>query len=170
MKKVSLLPHFLRTAGQLTGMAAWQTGRLFRKAASSALDAIQEVLRAELKKGNQQLVVDFLTNKALPAARALLLERMAARLLVRIGLRGALASNVVGWILPFVLEQMVKVAQRTGLFDKIRSHSSVQDTMHRLDELKLAVWKRLAPDYGSGVELLDDDTEEPRQISPPKEK
>ncbi|AII53659.1 hypothetical protein [Hymenobacter sp. APR13] len=169
MKKVSLLPHFLRTAGQLTGMAAWQTGRLFRKAASSALDSIQEVLRAELKKGNQQLVVDFLTNKALPAARALLLERMAARLLVRIGLRGALASSVVGWVLPFVLEQMVKVGQKTGLFDKIRSHGSVQDTLHRLDELKEAVWKRLSPDHGSGVELLDDDAELPRRISAPKE-
>lgn len=168
MKKVSLLPHFLRTAGQLTGMAAWQTGRLFRKAASSALDAIQEVLRAELKKGNQQLVVDFLTNKALPAARALLLERMAARLLVRIGLRGVLASSVVGWILPFVLEQMVKVGQKTGLFEKIRSHNSVQDTLHRLDELKEAVWKRLAPDHGSSVELLDDDAELPRRISAPQ--
>ncbi|WBO86231.1 hypothetical protein [Hymenobacter yonginensis] len=169
MKKVILLPHFLRTAGLLTGMAAWQTGRLFRKAAASALDSIQEVLRAELKKGNQQLAADFLTNKALPAARALLLERMAARLLVRIGLRGALASSVVGWILPVVLEQMVKVGQKTGLFDKIRSHGTVQDTLHRLDELKEAVWKRLSPDHGSSVELLDDDAELPRRISASKE-
>ncbi|SHL88397.1 hypothetical protein [Hymenobacter psychrotolerans] len=164
MKKVSLLPHFLRTAGQLTGMAAWQTGRLFRKAAASALEAIQEVLRAEVQKGNKQLVVDFLTNKALPAARALLLERMAARLLVRIGLRGALASSVVGWILPFVLEQMVRVGQKTGLFEKIRSHSTVQDSLQRLDELKQAVWKRLVPDHGTGAELLDDDEETPRQL------
>ncbi|MBD2716593.1 hypothetical protein KBK19_16235 [Microvirga sp. STR05] len=164
MKKVSLLPHFLRTAGQLTSMAAWQTGRLFHKAAASALEAIQEVLRAEIKKGNQQLVVDFLTNKALPAARALLLERMAARLLVRIGLRGVLASSVVGWILPFVLEQMMKVGHKTGVFEKIRTHSTVQDSLRRLDELKLAVWKRLAPDHGTSAELLDDDTELPRQL------
>jgi hypothetical protein len=164
MKKVRLLPHFLRTAGQLTGMAAWQTGRLFRKAAASALDAILEVLRAELKKGNKQLVMDFLTNKALPAARHLLLERIAARLLVRIGLRGVLASSVVGWILPFVLEQMVKVGQKTGLFEKIRSNGTVQDSLLRLDELKRAVWKRLVPDHGTSAEVLDDDAELPRQL------
>jgi hypothetical protein len=164
MKKDSLLPHFLRTAGQLTGMAAWQTGRLFRKAATSALDAILEVLRAELKKGNKQLVVDFLTNKALPAARHLLLERMAARLLVHIGLRGVLASSVVGWVLPFVLEQMVKVGQKTGVFEKIRANGTVQDSLLRLDELKRAVWKRLVPDYGSSAEVLDDEAEQPRQL------
>jgi hypothetical protein len=164
MKKLTLLPHFLRTAGQLTGMAAWQTGRLFRKAAASALDSIQEVLRAEVKKGNGKLVADFLTDKALPAARALLLERMAARMLVRLGLRGALASNVIGWILPVVLEQMVKVGQRSGLFDKLRANSTVQDSLTRLDELRQAVWKRLAPDHGSSAEVLEDDAELPRQL------
>lgn len=164
MKKLSLLPHFLRTAGQLTSLAAWQTGRLFRKAAASALDAVQEVLRAEVKKGNAKLVADFLTDKALPTARALLLERMAARMLVHLGLRGALASNVIGWILPVVLEQMVKAGQRSGLFDKLRANSTVQDSLTRLDELRLAVWKRLVPDHGSGAEVLEDDTELPRQL------
>lgn len=165
MKKLSLLPHFLRTAGQLTGLAAWQTGRLFQKAARSALESVQDVLRAEVQKGNLTLVRDFLTNKALPAARALLVERMAARLLVRLGLRGALASSVVGWVLPVVLEQLLKVAQKTGLLDKIKENATVQDTLHRLDELKQATWKRLAPDHGTGAEVLPDDTELPRQLT-----
>lgn len=146
-------------------MAAWQTGRLFRKTAASALESIQEVLRAEVKKGNAKLVADFLTDKALPAARALLLERMTARLLVRLGLRGALASNVIGWILPFVLEQMVKVGQRTGLFDKLRANPTVHDSLLRLEELKQAVWKRLVPDHGTGAQVLeDDDAEPPREL------
>ncbi|QIX59907.1 hypothetical protein HER32_01340 [Hymenobacter sp. BT18] len=148
-----------------TGLAAWQTGRLFRKAAAAALESVQEVLRAEVKKGNGRLVQDFLANKALPAARALLLERMAARLLVRIGLRGALASSVVGWILPFVVEQLVKVAQRTGILDKLRAHPTVADTLTRLDELKRAAWKTLVPDAGSGAEVLPDDAEGPRLLS-----
>ncbi|WP_375436522.1 hypothetical protein [uncultured Hymenobacter sp.] len=165
MKKLTLLPRILRTAGHLTGVATWQTGRLFRKAAASALDSVQEVLRAEIQKGNAKLVVDFLTDKALPAARALLLERMTARLLVRLGLRGALASNVVGWILPFVLEQMVKVGQRTGLFDKLRANPTVQESLVRLEELKQAVWKRLVPDHGTGAHVLEsDDAEPPRQL------
>ncbi|UOQ77392.1 hypothetical protein MUN84_01340 [Hymenobacter sp. 5516J-16] len=164
MKNISLLPHFLRTAGQLTGLAAWQTGRLFRKAAQSALESVQEVLRAEVQKGNAKLVRDFLTNTALPAARTLLLERMTARLLVRLGLRGALASNVVGWILPVVLEQLVKAGRKSGFFDKLREQETVQDTLQRLDELKRATWKRLSPDHGSGAEVLPDDTELPRQL------
>ncbi|RSK50039.1 hypothetical protein [Hymenobacter rigui] len=158
MKKLPRLPHFLRTAGQLTGLAAWQTGRLFRQAARTALDAVQDVLRAEVEKGNMRQVREFLTGKALPAARALLLERMAARVLVRLGLRGALASNVVGWVLPVVLEQLLKAAHKSGVFEKVRANATVQDTLHRLDELKQATWKRLMPDHGTGAEVLPDDT------------
>lgn len=165
MKSLPRLPKFLRTAGQLTGLAAWQTGRLFRQATRAALDAVQEVLRAEVEKGNMRQVREFLTGKALPAVRALLLERMAARLLVRLGLRGVLASSVVGWVLPFVLEQVLKVAQKSGVFDKVRDHTTVQDGLRRLDELKQAAWKRLAPDHGTGAEVLPDDTPLPPQLS-----
>ena len=167
MKYFSLptnLPGQVLTAARHTGLRAWQTGRLFRKAAASALEAIQDVLRAEVKKGNAKLVADFLTDKALPAARALLLERMAARLLVRLGLRGALASSVIGWILPFVLEQMVSVGRRTGFFDKLRANGTVQESLLRLEELKQQVWKRLIPDHGTSAEVLDDDEELPPQL------
>ncbi|TGD77166.1 hypothetical protein [Hymenobacter wooponensis] len=164
MKKVSFLPPLLQAA-RATGLRAWQTGRLFQRAVRTALDSVQDVLRAEVQKGNAQLVVDFLSNKALPAARALLLERMATRLLVRLGLRGVLASSVVGWVLPFVVEQLIKVGHRTGLFEKIRTNATVTDTLRRLDELKQATWKALAPDHGTGAEVLPDDTELPRQLS-----
>ncbi|QJX48761.1 hypothetical protein HMJ29_18300 [Hymenobacter taeanensis] len=163
MKRVSFIPTFLQAA-RTTGLRAWQTGRLFQRAVRTALDSVQEVLRAEVQKGNGQLVADFLTNKALPAARALLLERMASRLLIRLGLRGVLASSVVGWVLPFVVEHLVKVGHRTGLFEKIRENSTVTDTLRRLEELKQATWKALAPDHGTGAEVLPDDAEPPRQL------
>ncbi|HEX8348918.1 MAG TPA: hypothetical protein VF598_03080 [Hymenobacter sp.] len=147
----------VRNAARATGLAAWQTGRLFRKTAQNALEAIQDVLRAEVQKGNVQLVADFLSDKALPAVKALLLERMAARLLVRIGLRGVLATNVVGWILPFVLEIVVRTGHKTGFFDKLKANATVSDVLYRLDELKRTVWKTLAPDAGSSAELLPDD-------------
>jgi hypothetical protein len=165
MKAFSHLPNFLRSAGQLAGLKAWQTGRLFRQAAQTALDSVQEVLRAEVEKGNVRLVREFLLGKALPAARALLLERMTARLLVRLGLRGALASNVVGWVLPVVLEQLLKVAQKSGVLDKLRATATVQESLLRLEELKKATWKRLAPDHGTGAEVLPDDTPLPQQLS-----
>ncbi|MDU0368794.1 hypothetical protein ACFPAF_00180 [Hymenobacter endophyticus] len=165
MKSLPRLPEFLRAAGQLTGLAAWQTGRLFRRATRAALEAVQEVLRAEVEKGNLQQVREFLAGKALPAVRALLLERMATRLLVRLGLRGALASNVVGWVLPFVVEQLLKVAQKSGVFDKVRDHTTVQEALRRLEELKQVAWKRLSPDHGTGAELLPDGTPLPPQLS-----
>lgn len=163
MKKVSFLPPLLQAA-RATGLRAWQTGRLFQRAVRTALDSVQEILRAEVQNGNGQLVVDFLTNKALPAVRALLLERMAARMLVRLGLRGVLASSVVGWVLPFVVEHLIQAGHRTGLFEKIRANATVTDTLRRLDELRQAAWKTLAPDHGTGAEVLPDDTELPRQL------
>ncbi|RYU83233.1 hypothetical protein [Hymenobacter persicinus] len=164
MKKITFLPLF--TAAKVTGLRAWQTGRLFQQVAAKALDAVQEVLRAEIRKGNAQLVVDFLADKALPAAKALLLERMAARLLLRIGLRGALATNVVGWILPFVVERLIKVGVKTGFFEKVKSNATVADTLGRLDELKQATWKMINPDAGSGAELLQDDTASTQSVIP----
>ncbi|WP_324678797.1 hypothetical protein [Hymenobacter sp. GOD-10R] len=163
MKK-PVFPPAVRNAFRSTGLAAWQTGHLFRKAAQNALEAVQEVLRAEVQKGNAQLVADFLSNKALPTVKALLLERMAARLLVRIGLRGALASNIIGWILPFALEALVRAGHKTGFFDKLKANPTVAELLHRLDELKQTAWHTMAPDAASSAELLTDDT--PMQALP----
>ncbi|MCC2546262.1 hypothetical protein LJY25_07380 [Hymenobacter sp. BT175] len=163
MMKPPFLPPLLNAA-KATGLYAWQTGILFRKIARNALDTVQEVLRAEIKKGNVQLVADFLAGKALPAARSLLLKRMTAMLLVRIGLRGALASNVVGWILPFVLERLIRVGVQSGFFDKVKANSTVAEALQRLDELKRATWKVISPDAGSGAEVLPDEEEPQAQL------
>lgn len=161
MKTPALFP-FVARAARRTGLTAWQTGHLFRRLAARALDAVQEVLRAEVKKGNFRLVADFLSNKAMPAARVLLLERMSVRLLARLGLRGALASNVVGWVLPFVLEKLVVASLKSGLLDKLKANPTVGETLGRLDELRLAAWHLLVPDPGSGAELIGD--EAPAQL------
>ncbi|MBF9220659.1 hypothetical protein [Hymenobacter ruricola] len=152
-------PRFLPTllgAARFTGLAAWQTGRLFRQLAARALDSVQDVLRAEVEKGNLKLVADFLADKALPAARVLLVEQMTVRLLVRLGLRGALASNVVGWVLPFVIEKLIAVGRSSGLFDKLMANATVSESLEKLDELRRATWKMLVPDPGSSAEVLDE--------------
>lgn len=165
MNTSALFPRLLRAA-KTTGLAAWQTGRLFQRAVAAALTAVHDVLQVEIQKGNVQLVGDFLTSKALPAARALLVERMTARILVRLGLRGALASNVVGWVLPLVLEQLVQVGHKTGLIHKIQTNTTVLEALRRLDELKQAAWKRLAPDAGTGAEVLPGDVPTPLLLPP----
>ena len=158
MVKPRLLPSIFRVA-RFTGLAAWQTGRLFRQLAARALDSVQDVLRAEVEKGNLRLVADFLADKALPAARALLVEQMTVRLLVRLGLRGALASNVVGWVLPFVVEKLIVVGQKSGLFNKLMANATVSESLARLDELRHATWRMLVPDPGSSVEVIEDEAD-----------
>ena len=152
-------PRFIPTlvgAVRFTGLAAWQTGRLFRQLAARALDSVQDVLRAEVEKGNLRLVADFLADKALPAARVLLVEQMTVRLLLRLGLRGALASNVVGWVLPFVIEKLIAVGNKSGLFDKLKANATVAESLEKLDELRRATWRMLVPDPGSSAEVVED--------------
>ncbi len=156
MKTPRFIPALIGAA-RFTGLAAWQTGRLFRQLAARALDSVQDVLRAEVEKGNLKLVADFLADKALPAARVLLLEQMTARLLLRLGLRGALASNVVGWILPFVLEKLIVAGSKSGLFDKLKANPTISEALDKLDELRQATWKMLVPDPGSSAEVVATD-------------
>lgn len=155
MKKHRFLPTLLGAA-RVTGLAAWQTGRLFQQLAARALDSVQDVLRAEVEKGNLKLVADFLADKALPAARVLLVEQMTTRLLLRLGLRGALASNVVGWVLPFVIEKLIVAGNKSGLFDKLKANPTISEALDKLDELRSATWRMLVPDPGSSAELADD--------------
>ncbi|MBO2007488.1 hypothetical protein [Hymenobacter negativus] len=156
MKKPRFLPALI-DAARFTGLAAWQTGRLFRQLAARALDSVQDVLRAEVEKGNLKLVADFLADKALPAARVLLVEQMTTRLLLRLGLRGALASNVVGWVLPFVIEKLLVAGNKSGLFDKLKANPTISEALDKLDELRSATWRMLVPDPGSSVEVVDDE-------------
>ena len=158
MRSFSLppLPSQVAAAARQAGLRAWQTGRLFRQLAQRALDAVQEVLRAEIQSGHARLVTDFLADKALPAARALLLERMAARLLLRVGLRGAFMTNVVGWVLPFVLEKLFQAARASGLLARLEANPTVADALGRLDELRQAATRLLFPDGATEARVLTD--------------
>lgn len=159
MKAPAIFPTLLNSARAL-GLRAWQTGPLFRKAFRSAADSVQEVLRAEVKKGNAKVVADFLTDKAAPAVKALLLERMTIRLLARLGLRGALASNVVGWILPFVVEKIIRAVLKTDMAARLQQHPTVTNVRHTLDELTNRLRRAVMPDFGSSAEVLEHDLPE----------
>lgn len=141
----------------LPGLRAFQTGQLFQKTVLRALDSVQDVLRAEVRKGNVAAVVAFLRGTALPAARSLLLKRLTTRLLLTLGMRGALASSVVGWVLPFVLEKLMQAGRQTGLFDKILAHEDIAGALVRLEELRRTAWQLIAPDTGTHAEVLPDE-------------
>ena len=152
--KLFKLPAPISQAMHHTGQRATQTGRWVSRLALRALDSIQEVLRAEIENGHVRLVADFLSDKALPAAKALLLERMTARLLLRLGLRGTLLTSVAGWILPFVLEKLFQVAKSSGLLAKLEANPTVTEGLLRLDELRQRVARALYPDGDTSAEEL----------------
>lgn len=160
MKYISLptkLPGQVLDAARQTGLRAWQTGRLFRRVAQRTLDSVQEVLRTEIQNGHARLVADFLADKALPAAKALLLERMTARLLLRLGLRGALMTNIAGWVLPFVLEKLLQAARTSGLLARLEANPTVADALARLDELRQAASRLIFPDGATEARVLTDE-------------
>ncbi|RZK54397.1 MAG: hypothetical protein EOO59_11485 [Hymenobacter sp.] len=125
-----------------------------------ALDSVQEVLHAEIQNGHARLVIDFLTDKALPAAKVLLLERMTARLLLRLGLRGAFMTNVAGWVLPFVLEKLFQAARSSGLLARLEANPTVADTLARVDELRQAATRLIFPDGDTGAVVLEEATQQ----------
>jgi hypothetical protein len=151
------LPTQVTEAAHQASQRASQTGRLFRQVGQRALDAVQEVLRAEVQNGHARLVIDFLTDRALPAARVLLLERMTASLLLRLGLRGAFMSNVAGWVLPFVLEKLFQVVRASGLLAKLEANPTVAETLARVDELRNATARLLFPDGDTSATVLTEE-------------
>ena len=169
MKYFSLptnLPSQVLAAARHTGQRAWHTGRLFRQVAQRTLDAVQDVLRAEVQNGHARLVADFLADQALPAAKAILLERMAARVLLRLGLRGAFMTNVAGWVLPFVLEKLFQAAKASGLLARLEASPPVAEALARLDELRQAAARLLFPEGDTGARVLTD-TEAAELLSKP---
>lgn len=157
------LPAPVLAAARHTSRHAGQTGRWLGQLALRALDAVQEVLRAELENGHVRLVADFLADKALPAAKALLLERMTARLLLRLGLRGTMLTSVAGWVLPFVLEKLFLAARASGLLARLEANPTVAEGLLRLDELRQRTARLIFPDGDTGVEVLP--TEAPPDAS-----
>ena len=156
MKRFTL-PLPVAQAMHQTGQRASQTGRWFGRHALRALDAVQEVLRAEIEKGHVRLVADFLADKGLPAAKALLLERMTARLLLRLGLRGTLLTNVAGWVLPFVLEKLFQAAKASGLLARLEANPTVAEALLRLEELRQRAARLIFPDGDTGAEVVATD-------------
>lgn len=151
------LPGQVASAARQAGQRAGQTGRLFRQLVQRALDSVQEVLRAEVQNGHARLVVDFLADKALPAAKVLLLERMTAQLLLRLGMRGVFMSNVAGWVLPFVLEKLFQVARSSGLLAKLEANPTVADTLARIEELRQATARLIFPDGETSATLVEEE-------------
>ena len=70
-------------------------------------------------------VAGKLGTKAREALTDKIALRVAAALLLRVGLESALASTVVGLILPFVVEYAVRRLSRTQTWTNVKEHEKV---------------------------------------------
>lgn len=84
-------------------------------------NAIKEELQAEINRGHSKTVKDFLQNNAIRYGKDLLfdkiIQRVASRLILRLGLPGGLAVTIASYLVPMLLKSISK---------KILKHNKVQ--------------------------------------------
>jgi hypothetical protein len=94
--------------------AAGLKGRQVVEAIRVTTEGLIEDLKAEINKGNYKEVITFLGTNAIVWGRSALLDRLtkkvASRLMLRLGLPGAIAAGAVTLLLPFVLMKLRKKA------------------------------------------------------------
>jgi hypothetical protein len=94
--------------------AAGLKGRQVIDAIKVTTEGLMEDLKAEIKKGNHREVIAFLGTNALLWGKSALLDnltrKVAARLMLRLGLPGIIAAGVVMVLVPFVLLKLRKKA------------------------------------------------------------
>lgn len=117
--------HALRRATSTTREVAELGAFKLLRISRLALATAQDVVREEVKAGHIGPVADKLQQQARRALAEKLTKRLVAVLLVRIGIRGALASTVVGLLLPFVLEYAVRRLGQTQAWARLSSREDV---------------------------------------------
>ena len=128
----STLFHILRRAtrssADIAQVGAFKLLRISRLALATA----EDVVRDEVKAGHVGPVAEKLKAQARRALGEKLTKRLVAVLLVRLGIRGALASTVVGLLLPVVLEYAVRRLGQTQAWARVTSREDVVGLRERI--------------------------------------
>ena len=128
----STLFHTLRRATRssidIAQIGAFRLLRISRLALATADD----VVRDEVKAGRVGPVADKLKAQVRRVLAEKLTKRLVAVLLVRLGLRGMLASTVVGLLLPLVLEYAVRRLGQTQAWARITAREDVVSLKERV--------------------------------------
>ncbi|MBC7446888.1 MAG: hypothetical protein H7330_02395 [Hymenobacteraceae bacterium] len=110
-----------RTSAEVAQVGAFKLLRISRLALATA----EDVVRDEVKAGHMGPVATNLKDQARRILGEKLTKRLVAVLLVRLGIRGALASTVVGLLLPLVLEYAVRRLGQTQAWARITAREDV---------------------------------------------
>ena len=121
----STLFHILRRAtrssAEIAQVGAFKLLRISRLALATA----EDVVRDEVKAGHLGPVAANLKTHARRVLGEKLSKRLVAVLLVRLGIRGALASTVVGLLLPLVIEYAVRRLGQTQAWARVTAREDV---------------------------------------------
>jgi len=111
----------LRASGAVTRLGAFRLLRISRL----AMQTVEDVVREEVQAGRVGPVADRLKAQARKVLTEKLARRLVAALLLRLGIESALASTVVGLLLPFVLEYAIRRLGQTQAWARFSTRDDV---------------------------------------------
>jgi hypothetical protein len=144
MNTTTLFHHLrrgLRASGVLAKLGAFRLLRVTRLAMATVEDVIAEEVRAgrvgpvteKLKAGAHKLITDKLA------------RRLVAAMLLRLGIESALASTVVGLILPFAVEYAIRRLGRTQAWARITAREDVIGLKDKIRARLSSIGQRSTP-------------------------
>ncbi len=143
MNTTTLFHHLrrgLRASGALAKLGAFRLLRVSRL----AMHTVEEVIAEEVRAGRVGPVTEKLKAGAHKLITDKLARRLVAMLLLRLGIESALASTVVGLILPFAVEYAIRRLGRTQAWARITAREDVVGLKDKISSRLSALGQRIS--------------------------
>ncbi|RNI30535.1 hypothetical protein [Rufibacter latericius] len=130
------------------------------KAIQVTRDTVEQWIQKELESGNAQHVLLVLKGQVQEKAPKLLLNKLKDMLLVRLmlhlGIRGALATNVVGLLLPFVLKRVYDLARQNPKMQAWWQEQEWRQQIPSVEKIKSRI-QQAGKNFAPGLQKPDGD-------------
>ncbi len=137
----NLLARTARAGGSIARLGSINLLRISRLALKTA----EDVVREEIQAGRVGPLATKMAGHARHALTDKLTKRLLAVLLLRLGIESALASTVVGLLLPFVLEYAVRRLARTPAWERLKAREDIGRVRQQVSAHLQTGWQRLRP-------------------------
>lgn len=116
------------------------TVRQIPRAIQIARETAEQVLRKELEDGNTQHVISVLKGHIQEKGPKLLFDKLKdlllLRLMLHLGIRSALATNIAALVLPFVLKRVFELARKNPRMQEWWQEQEWNERMPNLETIK----------------------------------
>lgn len=113
-------------------------------------NTVKEVLHAELKNGNYNVVLDFLKTAAVKTGKQVfydkIIQRVVGRLILRFGLPQTVAFTLATLLVPFILKRLGKKALKSGQVNDLLHSLGVTDRLEKFTILRQQMKNRFSQD------------------------